>query len=75
LRQWAFRLKFEYFATDSPMANLAKRVEGDWEMAEQKYEIGMIGLGVMWRMVALLIITNAQGMAQLHTAALGYRPI
>lgn len=75
MRQWAFRLRFEYFANDSPMATLAKRVEGDWEMAEQKYEIGMISLGVMGRMVALLIITYAQRMAQLHTAALGCRPI
>jgi hypothetical protein len=57
------------------MANLAKRVEGDWEMAEQKYEIGMIGLGVMGRMVALLIITCTQEMAQLHTPAPGCRPI
>lgn len=75
LRQWAFRLKFEYFANDSTIANLAKRIEGDWEMAEQKYEIGMIGLGVMGRMVASLIITFDLAMTQLHSAAPDCRPI
>ena len=44
-------------------------------MAEQKYEIGMIGLGVMGRMDVSLIITYAQAMTQLHSAASGCRRI
>jgi 6-phosphogluconate dehydrogenase len=37
------------------MANTAKIPDGDKEMAEQKYEIGMIGLGVMGRNLVLNI--------------------
>jgi 6-phosphogluconate dehydrogenase len=54
---WAFRYRFEYFANDLTMSGREQ------EMAEQKYEIGMVGLGVMGRNLVLNIADHGHSVS------------
>jgi 6-phosphogluconate dehydrogenase len=49
------------------MANPAKKLEGNYEMPEQKYEIGMVGLGVMGRNLVLNIADHGYSVSGYDT--------